>query len=85
MNNILLALRTALAIIPEVIAAIKAIEVPGNGAAKAAVVVQIIIEAFNLLPEEVLAAINLSKVAGFAQKVISIVVGFLNAVGVFKK
>lgn len=84
MGNLLLALRTALAIIPQVIECIKAIEVPGNGAAKAAVIIKIIDAAFDLLPEEVKKVLDMSRVGQYAQKVVDLIVTFLNATGYFK-
>jgi len=85
MSNIIQALRVALSVIPEVINIIKAVELPGSGADKAAAVLQIVTAAFQTLPADVASAIGLDKVQAFASKVIDIVVGFLNKVGVFKK
>lgn len=85
MSNFILALRTALAIIPEIINIIKALEVPGFGAEKLAAVVKIVLAAVDALPEELQKIIDASKFGAFIEKVVSIIVSLLNAVGIFKK
>lgn len=85
MSNFILALRTALAIIPEIINIIKALEVPGFGAEKLQAVIAIVLEAVGAMPEELKALLDASKFGSFVSKIVSIVVTFLNAVGVFKK
>jgi hypothetical protein len=85
MNAILLALRTALGIIPQVIEVIKAVELPGNGADKAKVVLGIVEAAFDLLPGDVLGVIDRNKIGAFVHRTLDLVVGLLNTAGVFKK
>jgi hypothetical protein len=85
MKTVLLVLQTALGIIPNVIDIIKAVEIPGNGAAKLATVTSIVIAAFEELAPEIKAMIGADKLASFAGKIVNIIVGFLNAVGILKK
>ena len=84
MSTFITALKTMLALIPSILDIIKAIEVPGNGAAKLAAVTQIVLAAFEALPEEILKLIGGDKISAFISKIVSILVTFLNAIGVFK-
>ena len=84
MGNIINAIRLLLGIIPALIELVKAIELPGNGADKAAAIIAIIKAAFEVIPDELKGVIGLDHVEAFVRKVIDIVVGFLNKVGVFK-
>ena len=84
MGSIINTIRLLLGIIPALIELIKAIELPGNGADKAAAIIAIIKAAFEVIPDELKNIIGLDHVEAFVRKVIDIVVGFLNKVGVFK-
>jgi len=84
MGSIINTIRLLLGIIPALIELIKAIELPGNGADKAAAIIAIIKAAFEVIPGELKEIIGLDHVEAFVRKVIDIVVGFLNKVGVFK-
>ena len=85
MANFLLALKTALAVIPEVIAIIKAIESPGGGPQKLSAVVQIVMEALGALPDELKGLINASTFGKYVEKVVGIVVTLFNSLGIFSK
>jgi len=81
----MLILSIALGIIPQIIQIIKTVEMPGNGAEKAATVLGIVKAAFELLPDEVRKLIGGDKVANFVNSVIDLTVKLLNVSGVFKK
>jgi hypothetical protein len=85
MANLILALKTMLAIIPEVLAAIRAVESPGNGGEKTKAILLIVAEAFGALPDELKALIDASKFGKYVEKVIEILVNLLNVTGIFKK
>ena len=85
MGNIIKIIQLALAIIPGIIELVKAIELPGNGADKAAVVLALAKAALELVPDDLAKLIGLDKVEGFIGRVIDIVVGFMNTIGAFKK
>lgn len=85
MKQALLILQLALGIVPQMLATIQAIEVPGHGTEKLNVVTQLVQAAFDTLPDPVRTQIEGSKVVSFAQRVTGIIVSFLNITGVFTK
>lgn len=85
MGTIIAVVRLALALVPEIIATIRAVELPGSGTAKAQAVVDLVKAALDLVPDELAKLVKLDKIEGFVRKVIDIVVSLLNAAGVFKK
>ena len=85
MLTIINAVRLALGIVPELIALIKAVELSGNGAAKATAVAELVKAALNLVPEELVKIVHIDKIDGFVRRAIDVVVGLLNAAGAFKK
>lgn len=84
MANLLKILQLALSLVPLVINLVKAIEMPGSGPDKAAAIVNIVRAALEIVPEELKGLIGLEKIEAFVQKVINIVVAFLNKTGVFE-
>ena len=84
MGSIINTIRLLLGIIPMLIELIKVIELPGNGAEKASVIINLVKAAFELIPDELKSLVGLDRVEGFIRRVIDIVVSFLNAVGEFK-
>lgn len=74
-----------LSLVPQIIAMVKAIELPGNGADKAAAVISIVKETLTVLPEDLRKLIGADKVEGWLSTIISIVVNFLNKTGYFPK
>jgi hypothetical protein len=85
MGNIINALKIAVALVPVIIETVKAIEVPGHGADKAATVVAVITAAFEELAPDVKATLGIDHIQAFTTRIIDIVVAFLNKVGVFNK
>jgi len=85
MKQILMIMQLALGIVPQILATIQAIEVPGNGAAKMEVVTQLVQASFDTLPAPLKAQIEGSTIVAFAQKVTNILVKFLNLTGVFTR
>lgn len=77
-------LKLGLAIVPEIIDLIKKIELPGNGPDKLALLLQIVGEAWELVPEELRKVLGLATVQRFVEKVTGYIVIFLNKFGVFK-
>lgn len=77
-------LTIALSIVPMIIEMVKAVELPGNGPAKLATIIEIVKAAWGLIPEEAAKAIGLDKIEVFVTKVVNVVVLLLNAAGVFK-
>jgi len=75
----------ALNLIPAIKELITAIEVPGYGPDKLKAVVELTKAAFEIIPDDLKASIGLDKVETFVTKVVTILVQYLNAVGVFKK
>ena len=84
MKQTLQAIQLAMALVPAILDAIRAIEIPGNGADKASAVVQIVLAALDSLAPDLAAAVGLDKVTAFIHKAIDILVAFLNKVGIFK-
>lgn len=84
MSSILLALQLALGLVPSIIDTVKAIETPGNGADKAATVINIVKTGISELAPDLQSKIGVDKLTSFVSKTIDIIVGFLNKVGVFK-
>jgi hypothetical protein len=84
-KKVLVYLQLAIGIVPQIIELVKAVELPGNGAAKFAAVIEIVKAAWELIPDEVAAVIGLQKVEAFVAKVVPIIVTLLNAAGIFKK
>ena len=78
-------LKIALSLVPQALDIVKAVETPGNGAAKAQTVGALIAAAFDLLPPDVGKLIGADKLKTFTQSIIGTLVGFLNLVGAFKK
>jgi len=72
-----------ISIVPSLIGIIKAVELPGSGADKAATVTGLVVEAFKIVPPEIVKQIGLDKVESYVRKAIELVVNFLNKVGVF--
>lgn len=83
-QTILVTIQIAISLVPHIIEVVKAVETPGFGPEKLALVVSTIKEAFNLLPSEVLQKIGADRLESFVVKVVGFVVTFLNKVGVFK-
>jgi hypothetical protein len=72
-------------LIPKIIEMVKAVELPGNGADKLAIIVNFVHTAFEELAPELLSVISGDKIKAFTVRVVGIIVGFLNKVGVFAK
>lgn len=83
-KNTLATLQIAIGLLPVIIDAVKAVEMPGWGPEKLALVVTTVKEGFNVLPQDVLTKIGADKLEGFVSKVVGYVVSFLNKVGAFK-
>lgn len=66
------------------IAIIQAVEVPGNGLLKLMAVVNIVQGTFESM-NQVAGMIGADKVQPWMEKIVGVVVGFLNATGAFKK
>lgn len=77
-------IQLAIGIIPMIIELVKAVEIPGNGPAKLAAVVELVKAAYSLIPEDVAKALGIDKLETFVTKVVNIIVSFLNSTGVFK-
>jgi hypothetical protein len=75
----------ALGIVPQVLEIIKAAEVPGHGTDKFKLVTGIVSAALGLLPESAKNAIGENKIMAFMEKVVNMLVSFLNITGQFKK
>jgi hypothetical protein len=75
----------AMGIIPQIIELVKAVEVGGHGPEKADAVGKLIKAALELMPETLRTSLGIDRIEAFATRVITIVVSFLNAVGVFQK
>ena len=84
-GSIVKAITLALGIVPAIIELVKAVEIPGRGADKAAVVIDLVKAAFELVPEELKNLVGLDKVELFVRRTIDVVVAFLNRVGIFQK
>ena len=74
-----------LGLIPIVLEIMKTVEVPGNGPAKLAAVIEFVIAGFDALPEDVKKLIPITTIKAFLAKAINVAVAFYNLVGVFKK
>lgn len=74
----------ALALIPAIKELIAAIEVPGHGPEKLKTVVELVKECYAIIPDELKLAIGLDKVETFVTKVVTILVSYMNAVGLFR-
>ena len=85
MKSIIQAVQLALALIPQIIELIKSIELPGNGAAKAKVIIELVKAALELVPDDLVKLLGAEKVVAFVQRVIDIIIAFLNSVGLFRK
>ncbi len=86
MGSIITIVTTLLGVIPQIIDIVKAIEVPGNGADKAATVTGLVFNGLHRLPHpDVVSKLGDNKVTEFIVKAINTVVGFLNKVGFFPK
>jgi hypothetical protein len=83
MGNVLKIIQLALALVPQIIETVKAIEIPGNGLAKKDAVLSIVISAIKMFAPDL--GVKIEQVSGFVSSVIDIVVGLLNASGVFSK
>ena len=82
MNKILELLAVISGIIPVILTLIKQFETPGFGAEKK----QAVLDAIGVIYDSLnLTTISKEKVLGIAGSIIDIAVGFLNAVGWFKK
>lgn len=77
-------IQMALSIVPQIIALVKAVELPGNGPAKLAAVIEIVKAAYAMIPPELAQAIGIEKVEAFVTKVVSVVVALLNKAKVFE-
>lgn len=75
----------ALALIPAIKELISAIEVPGHGPEKLKTVVELVKAAYEIIPDDLKAAIGLDRVEVFVTKVVTVLVAYLNAVGVFRR
>lgn len=84
-KKMLVYLQLAIGLVPQIIELVKAVELPGNGAAKFEAVIAIIKAAYQIIPEELAHAVGLEKVEAFVARVVPIIVTLLNATGVFKK
>lgn len=85
LKKALLYFQLALGIVPQIIELVKAVELPGNGAAKLATVIDIIKAAFEIIPDEVKAIVGLPKIEAFVARIVPILVSLMNLAGVFKK
>ena len=83
MGSALKIIQIALALVPYIIETVKAVEVSGNGPAKKDAVIAIVSAGIDSFAPEL--GVSSDKVQGFISKVIDLVVGLLNKVGVFKK
>ena len=64
---------------------VKAVEVPGNGPAKLATVMEFVMAGFEALPDDVKKLIPIDTIKVFLAKAVNAAVAFYNLVGVFKK
>lgn len=76
-------LKAIAGLIPLVIEAVKAVEMPGNGAEKAAAVEAIASGILAEVAPDFIKKLGVSKIGSIIQKVIGIAVDFLNKVGFF--
>ena len=85
-GNIFNYLGIALGLIPAIVQLVKSFEVPGFGAEKKALIIQIIKVVWPKLQEFIkeLQPIKWEAIESIISQVIDMVVGFFNAVGVFK-
>jgi hypothetical protein len=77
--------KTIMSIYPELMELIKAVETPGNGAAKLEIVLGLVVPIFEALPDnikEMLGGANLKQLLTGA---INAIVAFFNLTGIFKK
>ena len=77
-------MQLTLGLIPDIIALVKSVEIPGNGPEKLSVVTDLIALCWDMIPDAVKQAIGLQKVEDFVVKVVNRVVEFLTKAGVFK-
>lgn len=82
MGNVFKILPLILGLVPQIIDTIKAVEVPGNGIAKKNAVLEIVTTAITMFAPDL--GVKVEMVSAFASSVIDIMVGLLNASGVFK-
>ena len=85
MKELMLVISTALSLIPQILALVKAIECPGSGPDKLALVLNFVHVAFDELAPELKKLIGGEKIISFTTKVVALIVAFLNKVGVFSK
>ena len=83
MGSWLRAIQVIAALVPQIIDIIRAIEIPGNGADKLALVKDIIRAIIETLPEDIAGALK-GKLDWLLDRIVGAVVGFLNKVGIFK-
>ena len=83
MSNVLKIIQLALGLVPQIIETVKAIEIPGNGLAKKDAVLSIVTAAIKVFAPDL--GVKVEQVTSFVSSVIDIVVGLLNASGVFAK
>jgi hypothetical protein len=85
LKDTLVVLQLALQLLPTIMNIVRAIEVPGFGAEKLALITKTVTEAFNLLPPDVKKQIGGDKIDSFVKNLVSYIVTFFNAVGIFSK
>lgn len=74
----------ALNLIPAIKAIITEIETPGFGPEKLKTVIELVKASYEIIPDDLKAAIGLAKVETFVTKVVTILVAYLNATGLFR-
>lgn len=77
--------KTILAIYPELMELIKAIEVPGNGSAKLSTVLSLVLPVFDALPEDLRNSLGGDNLKSLITGAINTIVAFFNLTGMFKK
>lgn len=77
-------LTLALSIVPQIIALVKSLELPGNGPLKLETLLEIVKAAYAFIPAEVAKALGIEKLETFVTKVVSLVVALLNKAGIFQ-